>query len=74
MNRIYRILNRLGCVLAAIVLILLCLIGPPVDGNWIAYKMMGLPALACFALAWVVKPQAVLRRRIADADPLEAYR
>jgi hypothetical protein len=56
MNTLHRIAFRTGYLFAAVPAIAFLAIGRPVDGNYIGYLSISLPALACFALAWVVKP------------------
>lgn len=56
MKTLHRITFRAGCLFAAVPAIALLAFGRPVDGFYGGYIALGLPAIACFALAWVIKP------------------
>lgn len=55
MNILHRILFRTGCLFAAAPIIAFAAWGRPVDGDYVGYFGISLPALACFAIAWIIK-------------------
>jgi hypothetical protein len=59
MKTLHRIAFRTGCLFAAVPATAFLAFGRPVDGNYIGYLGISLPALACFALAWVIKPAPI---------------
>jgi hypothetical protein len=58
MKTLHRIAFRFGYLFATVPAIAFLAIGRPVDGNYIGYLGISLPAIACFALAWVIRPSA----------------